>query len=222
MVMEAYDCANYRAVINAADLVTPGGMPIVWLLRWMGLRGQPRVYGPQLTLHVCEAAAKAGIPVGFYGGTERAVTRFASRMQERYPGLKVTYVCSPPFRPPSDQEREAAIENIHRSRCRILFVGLGCPKQERWMAQHRGLLPAVMMGVGAAFDFLSGEKPQAPPWMQAAGMEWLFRLATDPRRTWYRYVYHNPRFVALVAAHSVRAIFKSSSSQSQDMTPTGP
>ena len=199
MVMESYDCGDYQTVINRADLVTPGGMPIVWVLRRLGLRGQPRVYGPELTLHICEAAARHGLPVGFYGGTKPALALLVKRLSERYPGLRVAYAYSPPFRAPTPDEEARTIADICRSECRILFVGLGCPKQERWMARHRGALPAVMVGVGAAFDFISGAKPQAPHWMQRLGLEWLFRLSTEPRRLWFRYAWHNPRFVGLVA-----------------------
>ena len=205
MVMEAYDCPENRTAVNGADLVTPGGMPIVWSLRRLGFPGQPRVYGPELTLRACEAATHSGIPVGFYGGTEKAVTLLASRMQEKYSGLKVVYICSPPFRALTAAEKETTIMDIRRSGCRILFVGLGCPKQERWMAAHRGVLPVIMLGVGAAFDFLSGQKPQAYPWMQRLGLEWAFRLATEPRRLWFRYFYQNPRFVALIAWQLFRA-----------------
>jgi len=198
MVMESYDCAEHQAVINRADLVTPGGMPIVWVLRRLGLRGQQRVYGPELTMQICEAAARHGLPVGFYGGTKTALALLVRRLQERYPGLRVAYAYSPPFRAPTPDEENATIADIWRSGCRILFVGLGCPKQECWMARHRGRIPAVMVGVGAAFDFISGTKPQAPHWMQRLGLEWLFRLCTEPRRLWHRYAWHNPRFVALV------------------------
>ena len=208
MVMEAHDCPANLAAVNGADLVTPGGMPIVWSLRRLGFPGQPRVYGPELTLWVCEAAAQRGIPIGFYGGTPKAVDLMASRMQERYPGLKVVYICSPPFRALTAAETESTVMDIRRSGCRILFVGLGCPKQERWMAAHRGVLPVVMLGVGAAFDFLSGQKPQAYPWMQRMGLEWAFRLANEPRRLWHRYLYHNPRFAVLIAHQLLRAAWR--------------
>jgi N-acetylglucosaminyldiphosphoundecaprenol N-acetyl-beta-D-mannosaminyltransferase len=204
MVMEAHDCRDYQAVINGADLVTPGGMPIVWMLRRLGLRGQARVYGPELTLHVCEAAARQGLPVGFYGGTKTVLALLVERLRQRYPGLRIVYAYSPPFRAPTPAEESGAIADIRQSECRILFVGLGCPKQERWMARHRGAVPAVMVGVGAAFDFISGTKPQAPHWMQPLGLEWLFRLGTEPRRLWVRYAWHNPRFVALAAWQLIR------------------
>jgi N-acetylglucosaminyldiphosphoundecaprenol N-acetyl-beta-D-mannosaminyltransferase len=118
----------------------------------------------------------------------------------------VAYAQAPPFRPLTAKEDAAVVHEINRSGARILFVGLGCPKQERWMASHKGAVNAVMLGVGAAFDFLAGMKPQAPAWMQRVGLEWLFRLGTEPRRLWRRYVYHNPRFVALLAEQYLKSL----------------
>jgi N-acetylglucosaminyldiphosphoundecaprenol N-acetyl-beta-D-mannosaminyltransferase len=198
MVMEAYDDAEFLQIVNAADLVTPDGMPLVWVMRLQGLRPQERVYGPALTQFVLEAANREGIPVGFYGSTPQTLEKLKRKVQERYPSLKIAYLYAPPFRPLTTEEDEEVVRAINDSGTRILFVGLGCPKQERWMAAHKGRVQAVMLGVGAAFDFLAGVKPQAPHWMQCAGLEWLFRLLTEPRRLWRRYLYHNPRFVLLV------------------------
>jgi N-acetylglucosaminyldiphosphoundecaprenol N-acetyl-beta-D-mannosaminyltransferase len=195
MVMEAYDDAEFRQIVNAADLVTPDGMPLVWMMRWQGLRQQERVYGPTLTQYVLEAASEEGIPVGFYGSTLQTLEKLKSKVQERYPSLKIAHLYAPPFRPLTPEEDEEVVRAINDSGTRILFVGLGCPKQERWMAAHKGRVQAVMLGVGAAFDFLAGAKPQAPRWMQRAGLEWFFRLASEPRRLWLRYLYHNPRFI---------------------------
>ncbi|HKW28929.1 MAG TPA: WecB/TagA/CpsF family glycosyltransferase [Verrucomicrobiae bacterium] len=204
MVMESYDSPAYRMCINKADLVTPGGMPIVWLMRLLGVRRQPRVYGPKLTLHVCKAAARAGTPLGFFGGTATVVDDLVRNLNAHYPGLPVVFTHAPPFRPLTAQEDDSLCQAIAASGCRILFVGLGCPKQERWMDEHRERIQAVMLGVGAAFDFISGHKPQAPRWLQTLGGEWLFRLATEPRRLWRRYAYHNPRFVALAGWQLLR------------------
>jgi len=198
MVMEAYDDPAFRAIVNAADLVTPDGMPLVWTLRCMGIHEQERVYGPTLTLWVAQEAARRGIPVGFYGGHPEAARGISENLSRRFSGLQVTYCYSPPFRPLTPEEDAAVVEAINASGARILFVGLGCPKQERWMAAHRGRVQAVMLGVGAAFDFHAGRVRQAPSWLQQMGLEWLFRLLMEPRRLWRRYFRHNPRFVALV------------------------
>ncbi len=200
MVMEAYDDRAYRDLVNAADLVTPDGMPLVWMLRALGVCGQGRVYGPDLMIHVCQAASEQGVPVGFYGGHPETLPLLTTNLRARFPALHVAYAYSPPFRPLTEEEDAGVVEAINRSGARILFVGLGCPKQELWMAAHLGRIRAVMLGVGAAFDFHAGRVRQAPRWMQYAGLEWLFRLAMEPRRLWRRYARHNPRFVALALA----------------------
>lgn len=204
MVMEAHDDADFGRVVNRAALVTPDGMPLVWTMRLMGIKGQERVYGPDLTLHVAQAAAQSGIPIGLYGGTPEALEGLANHLQDRFPGLKIVYRFSPPFRTLSQEEQERVLEEIAKSGARILLVGLGCPRQERWMAEHRGRVKAVMLGIGAAFDIHSGAKAQAPRWMQRAGLEWLFRLISEPRRLWRRYLYHNPRFLLLVILQLLR------------------
>jgi len=197
MVMEAYDAPNFRQIVNESDLVTPDGMPLVWVMHRMGAKGQERVYGPELMLHVAEAAAREGIPVGLYGGTLKTLEKLAANLQNRYPRLQIAYRYSPPFQPLSPEEDWQITNEINRSGALILFVGLGCPKQERWMAKHKEHINAVMLGVGAAFDLHAGVKPQAPSWLQRAGLEWLFRLFIEPRRLWMRYLYHNPRFLVL-------------------------
>jgi N-acetylglucosaminyldiphosphoundecaprenol N-acetyl-beta-D-mannosaminyltransferase len=172
-------------------------MPLVWMLRLKGVKGQTRVYGPTLMLHVLEMAARDQIPVGFYGADDPTLERLVELMCERFPGLHVAYAFSPPFRLLDKQESAKITEEITASGARILCVGLGCPKQEIWMAEHKGKISVVMLGVGAAFDFLAGIKPQAPAWMQAIGMEWFFRLLHEPRRLARRYLYNNPRFIVL-------------------------
>lgn len=194
-VMESLDSDGFRGIMNSADLVTPDGMPLVWGLRLLGAPGAKRVYGPDLMSVVLEAAAREQVPVGFYGGTPGSLEKLLAELRRRYPRLRVAYSFSPPFRPLTAEEDERVARDIEASRARILFVGISTPKQERWMAAHRGRVRAVMLGVGAAFDFLAGVKPQAPRWMQSSGLEWLFRLATEPRRLWRRYLRQNPRFV---------------------------
>jgi N-acetylglucosaminyldiphosphoundecaprenol N-acetyl-beta-D-mannosaminyltransferase len=198
--MEAHDAVEFREILNRADLITPDGMPLVWMLRLKGVRNQQRVYGPTLMLHILAMAAREKIPVGFYGGDPSTLEALIARLSTIFPGLQVCYVFSPPFRPLNEQETEGIRQEIIRSNVRILFVGLGCPRQEQWIDSQRGLIPAVMIGVGAAFDFHAGLKPQAPAWMQKTGLEWFFRLMTEPRRLWKRYLYHIPRFIVLAMA----------------------
>jgi N-acetylglucosaminyldiphosphoundecaprenol N-acetyl-beta-D-mannosaminyltransferase len=200
MVMEAFDSEGFQRVVNGAALVTPDGMPLVWALRRLGVGGASRVYGADLTASVVERAARERVPVGLYGGTPESLDSFVRVLEERYPGIRVVCRIAPPFRPLTPEEDEAVTQEITSSGARILFVGIGCPKQEKWMADHEGRIPAVMLGVGAAFDFITGRVRQAPRWMQAAGLEWMFRLAMEPRRLWKRYAKHNPRFAALFMA----------------------
>jgi len=196
-VMEAYDATRVQRVMNQADLVTPDGMPVVWGLRLLGNPGATRVYGPDLTPILLENAADRGLPVGFYGAQPETLQRLIEVATQRFPDLRIVYACSPPFRALTPEEDEQVVEDINRSGARLVFIGLGNPKQDCWMAAHKGRVQAVMVGVGAAFDFLAGSKPQAPRWMMRAGVEWCFRLVTEPRRLWKRYLIHNPRFVIL-------------------------
>lgn len=205
MVMEAHDDPAFRTVVNGADLVATDGVPLVWALKALGVPRATRVYGPDLTLHVCAAAADAGLPIALYGGTPESLDAFVRFLHARFPGLEVACRIAPPFRPPTPEEDAADTAALAASGARIVFVGIGCPKQERWMAAHRGRIPAVMLGVGAAFDFHAGRVRQAPAWMQHAGLEWLFRLAMEPRRLWRRYARHNPRFVLFFTRQWLRA-----------------
>ncbi|MGJ5813203.1 WecB/TagA/CpsF family glycosyltransferase [Paludibaculum fermentans] len=198
-VMLAYDDPAYHQALSGADLVVPDGVPVVWALRLLGARHAARVYGPDLTLHLLAAAQHLNLPVGFYGGTPQVLDLLLLNLRTRFPQLNIAYAFAPPFRPPTPSEDLETIGQIRDSGARLLFVGIGTPKQDFWMAQHHGRIPAVMVGVGAAFDFLAGAKPQAPRWMMRSGLEWLFRLASEPRRLWKRYLLYNPRFVALFA-----------------------
>jgi N-acetylglucosaminyldiphosphoundecaprenol N-acetyl-beta-D-mannosaminyltransferase len=195
MVMEAFDDPEFQRIVNSADRVTPDGVPLVWALRLLGIDNARRVYGPSLLPMVCGVAREHGLSVGFYGGSAAVLDELVLRMWRRFHGLDISFAFAPPFRALSAKEDRKVIEGIEDSKTDILFVGLGCPKQERWIAEHRNSLSCVMVGVGAAFDFHAGNKPQAPAWMQASGLEWLFRLCCEPRRLWRRYLYHNPRFL---------------------------
>ena len=192
--IEARDDAGFRDVLNGADLNTPDGVPIVWALRHQGLRAE-RVYGPDLTLYVLRAAAAEGVPVAFYGSSPETLADLQAALPTLAPGLQVAAAISPPFRPLTDEEDEAYTRELAESGARILFVGLGCPRQERWVEAHRGRIPAVMLAVGAAFDFHAGRVAQAPPRIQKMGLEWAFRLAMEPRRLWRRYTRVVPGFL---------------------------
>ena len=199
-IMEARDSKSFREIVEGADLVTPDGMPLVWLLKLKGHPSQTRVYGPILMLYLLERASREDIPVGLYGGSQISLQALIARLRIQFPKLSIVFSYSPPYREITHEEDSLFCYDLTQSGARILFVGLGCPKQERWMADHKGRINLVMIGVGAAFDFHAGVKPQAPPWMQNTGLEWLFRLLTEPRRLWRRYLLHNPRFIILAIA----------------------
>jgi N-acetylglucosaminyldiphosphoundecaprenol N-acetyl-beta-D-mannosaminyltransferase len=202
-VMESQRDPALRAIHNRAGLVTPDGMPLVWLAR---LRGHPeveRVYGPDLMLACCGASVMNGYRHFFYGGAPGVPERLAERLQQRYPGLQVAGHWSPPFRELEAFEESEMIARINAAHPDIVWVGLSTPKQERWMARYVGRISApVLVGVGAAFDMHAGVKKQAPRWMQRNGLEWLFRLGAEPRRLWRRYLINNPRFVWRVMLES--------------------
>lgn len=205
MVMESHDDRAFQNVVNGADLVTPDGVPLVWALKLLGVQEATRVYGPDLTLHVCELAAQQGIPIGLYGGTPESLEAFVNFLEEKYPGIKINCTIAPPFRPLTPEEDASYTAQINNSGTRVLFVGIGCPKQEKWMAEHKDKISAVMLGVGAAFDFHTGRVKQAPSWMQRVGLEWFFRLMMEPGRLWKRYFKHNPRFVLLFLRQMISA-----------------
>ena len=194
MAIECLDDPALRRAVSSSLRVTPDGMSLVWALRSLGVPGATRVYGPSLLEVLCARAEAEGLPVGLHGGAPEVLDALAAELRRRHPRLRIPYAVSPPFRAQDASEEAAAREAIRASGARILFVGLGCPKQERWMAAQRDALPCVQVGVGAAFDFVAGAKPQAPAWMQGAGLEWLFRLVSEPRRLWRRYLVGNARF----------------------------
>ena len=203
--MTGYWQKAYRQILNNAALVTPDGMPLVWAMRLLGVRKQTRVYGPDLMLAWCDRAAKLGIPIYLYGGTESMLTKLQQNLEKRFPGLIIVGVHSPPFRPLTAAEEAEDRERIHASGAKVVFVGLGCPKQEEWMARQQEKLQAVMIGVGAAFSFHSGEVSQAPRRMMRLGLEWLYRLAREPRRLWQRYLVNNPAFLVLFGLQLVKS-----------------
>jgi len=196
-VMACQDDPALRAAVLAADFTVPDGQPLVWALRALGHPLPDRVYGPELLDRACARAAVSGRRFYLYGGrTQGALVELARTLRLRHPGLQIVGGQAPPFRPPTDAEDEAIAADIAHSRADVVWVGIGVPKQEKWMARMRERLDApVLVGVGAAFDFHAGLIPQAPAWMQRAGLEWMFRLAQEPRRLWRRYLRYNPRFV---------------------------
>jgi len=198
VVMTGYWQPHYQQIINQAALVTPDGMPLVWAMRWFGIKKQTRVYGPDLMLACCDRAAQTQIPLYLYGGTPATLNKLQQYLKQRFPNLIIAGSHAPPFRPLTASEEMADIEQIHQSGAKIVFVGLGCPKQEEWMARQQGNLQAVMIGVGAAFSFFSGEVSQAPRWMMQLGLEWLYRFWQEPNRLWKRYLVNNPVFVVLL------------------------
>lgn len=204
MVMEAYDHSDFRTAVNGADLVTPDGMPLVWALRRKGVNEQSRVYGPTLMLEVLRAAEREGIAVGFLGSTAEIRQAMLARFAVEFPRLRVCPLPEMPFGAQSAEADAALTAQIEAAGARILFVALGCPAQERWIAAHRGRIHAVMLGVGAAFAFHAGAVRQAPGWMQRLGLEWLFRLTQEPGRLWKRYLKHNPRFLILEGIELIR------------------
>jgi len=189
---------NVNDALNRADMCTPDGAPIALALRAFGFTGQTRINGPDLMERLCNWAAETRTAVYLLGSTESTLQRLKERLEVCCPGLPVVGTHSPPFRAISAREDEDCVRQINASRAQIVFVGLGCPKQELWMASHRGRVQAVMIGVGAAFDFLAGTTPRAPRWMQRAGLEWLHRLWSEPRRLLGRYLVTNTLFVALM------------------------
>lgn len=197
---------RHRVVLGGADMLAPDGAPIAWTLRAKGYAEQPRVDGPGTMWELLGHAERLGVAVGLYGATDATLDRLVQEIHARFPQLRLGYRHSPPFRELTPQEDQAVCRAIAESGIGLLFVGLGCPKQEFWMADHVGRLPCVMLGVGAAFEFHAGLATRAPRWMRESGLEWLHRLATHPGRLWRRYAYTNALFLAKTAGELLRAI----------------
>lgn len=205
MTMEALDDSRLRSIVNGADLVVADGVPLVWALRALGLPQQHRVrVTPDLLLDLFATCEARGIRIGLYGGTPETLAAFVALLADAAPDLQVAFTWSPPFRPLSAEEDTEVTERIKAAGVRLLLVGLGCPKQERWMAAHVERLPCVMFGVGAAFDMFGGKTGNAPAWMRDRGLEWAFRVASEPRRLWRRHILNDPRFLLLLALQVIR------------------
>lgn len=195
-----------RRILNHFDVVAPDGHPVRWALnRLRGTQLEDRVYGPELMLRLCEGAAKRGIGIYLYGTTPGVLARLRSNLIRRFPDLEIRGAESPPFRRLTSAEDRETVDRINASGAGLIFLGLGCPKQEIFAYMHRERIRGVQLCVGAAFDFLAGTKPMAPAWMQERGLEWLFRLCSEPRRLWRRYLVGNSIFLARLAREALRA-----------------
>ncbi|MDR2474290.1 MAG: WecB/TagA/CpsF family glycosyltransferase [Bacteroidales bacterium] len=203
MLVEAYGNNSFAKTVNEAAIVTPDGMPLTWALRWLFGIKQERVAGMDLLPDLLSLASRRTMPVYFYGGTEDTMRQTKKYILERYPAIPFVGTCSPPFRPLTDDENEKTISEINRSGAKIVFVSLGCPKQERWMASMRGRVNAVMIGIGAALPVLTGIQKRAPKWMQKAGLEWFYRLMQEPERLWKRYLVTNCIFIYLILREKI-------------------
>lgn len=193
-----------RAKVNQFDLVAPDGQPVRWALNWLYAAGLPeRVYGPELMLRLCAAAAGAGVPVYLYGGADDVTPRLVETLLAREPSLRIAGFEAPPFRPLTAEEDAAVVERIERSGAGLVFIGLGCPKQDHFAFDHRERIRAVQVCVGAAFDFHAGVKKMAPAWMQERGLEWLFRLGQEPQRLAGRYLTTNTLFLAKLGVQAI-------------------
>ncbi len=200
-VMASHEDSELRTALLASSLNVPDGQPLVWALNALGHSLTDRVYGPELMARACLRAASTNQRFYLYGGRNQgALVQLALNLRQRYPGIKIVGGYSPPHRPLTGDEQAAVVAEINDANPDVVWVGIGVPKQEKWMAKLRPVLDApVLIGVGAAFDFHAGLVPQAPPWLQRAGLEWAYRLAREPRRLWRRYLRYNPRFVSAFA-----------------------
>ena len=195
-IMECQDNLRLRTIHNSAGMVTPDGMPLVYISRAGGHARTTRVYGPDLMAAMCEDSVGSGYRHFFYGAAPATLAKLVERIGGRFPGIQIAGSYSPPYRDLTPEEERSVVEEINHSQADVVWVGIGVPKQEKWMAAFRERLDApVLVGVGAAFDFHAGLVPQAPDWMQRTGLEWAYRLAHEPRRLWKRYAKYNPAFV---------------------------
>jgi N-acetylglucosaminyldiphosphoundecaprenol N-acetyl-beta-D-mannosaminyltransferase len=204
-LVDAQRDPQYMAAVNGAGMVTPDGMPVVWLARWRGCKEIERTYGPDILLEVCNHGQDLGLRHFFYGGTEDVLQKLQQKLSLSYPQIKIVGSYAPPFKTGVWQEDSQVIERINNCAADIVWVGLGSPKQDLWMQLHRPFLYApVIVGAGAAFDFCSGAKPQAPRWMRGCGLEWFFRLCSEPGRLWKRYLIGNSLFLIYLVKDSFK------------------
>jgi N-acetylglucosaminyldiphosphoundecaprenol N-acetyl-beta-D-mannosaminyltransferase len=205
-VMVAQTDPEMRDALRGSTMTVPDGMPLVWAANLLGEDLSDRVYGPELMLRYCERSRDRGHRIFLYGGRDQgSLAQLTLNLRLRFPGIKIVGGYSPPFRPLTAEEDDAIARQIDAARPDVVWVGIGVPKQEKWMARMRDRIEApVMAAVGAAFDFHAGRVSMAPQWMQDRGLEWTYRITQEPRRLLPRYLIHNPRFVAKIAAQVVR------------------
>ena len=197
MIIEAYRNSSFATVLRQSDLVTPDGMPLVWMLRQLGVSNQDRIAGMDMLITLLDRAPTAGVSIFFVGSEDATLDRMKSRLAREYPNLKVAGIEPLPFRPLTPEEDSSLIQRINESGAGLVLVALGCPKQETWIANHRGRIQAVMVGLGGAFPVYAGLHKRAPQLMRSLGLEWLYRLMQEPRRLWSRYLNTIPIFVWL-------------------------
>ncbi|MCY7331963.1 MAG: WecB/TagA/CpsF family glycosyltransferase [Pseudanabaena sp. CAN_BIN31] len=212
VVMTAYWDRAYRQILANAVIVTPDGMPLVWAMRSLGAKNQQRVYGPDLMLAWCDRAAQENLSIYLFGATLATLEKLEQNLKSRFPDLAIAGKHAPPYFDLNDPKFESQLAEdvalISKSEAKVVLVALGCPKQEFWMSAAQPQLPSVMIGVGAAFDFHSGRVSQAPRWMMAIGLEWLYRFSQEPMRLWQRYLINNPCFVVLFGIQHLKRILK--------------
>ena len=197
MMMESHWHNDLRSALEHADLVTPDGMPLVWMMRLLGAKAQNRVAGMDIFVSLCRQATDSAVSIYLLGSTQDVLARMLTRLQQEFPNLNVAGAESLPFRPLTTAEDAALIERINRSGAGLTFISLGCPKQERWMAAHHGKIQSVMVGIGGVFPVYAGVKKYAPKWIRELGLEWFYRLVQEPRRLWRRYWTTIPPFLWL-------------------------
>lgn len=214
MLMEAYWHPELSSVLETADLVTPDGMPLVWMMRLMGAHQQDRVAGMDILLSLCQLAQLQNIKIFFLGSQATILEKMRTKLKDEFPGLQITGMEPLPFRPLTQIEDDAIIQKIHESKAQVVLVSLGCPKQEYWMHEHKGKIQAVMVGLGGVFPVLAGIHKRPPLWARNAGLEWLYRLIQEPRRLWSRYGKTIPPFIWIASRQLLSVKYQSYKSHS--------
>lgn len=204
MVTEAYLNHDFSKILKSADLVTPDGMPLVWMMKLLGVRNQDRVAGLDILQAICKAAPSTNISLFFVGSETPILDQMRVRLNQEFPNLQIAGMEPLPFRPLTPAEDEALIQKINASGAGVVLVSLGCPKQERWMAEHKDKINAVMIGLGGAFPVYAGICKRAPRWVREMGMEWFYRLIQEPRRLWKRYSTTIPLFLWLATKQLIK------------------